>query len=427
MIFPQTNAFLASPQQDPQHSKPHRIIDRKHLLACILIVCLLGQSLISPAYAKEPPRLLPAGEAERVRGNLLQLVDEPLLADTNKTILSQHYNWYAANGKIWVVSNCARIAYLTDLAVGGRTGRIAVRCQKIDEAAYCTIPESEAPFRVDGLLASDLIVLNGGLASARHWVCVVDPHYGGSDVLVADLAGDVLRLRVLSSSEIRKDGLFVLTRYDKPTEAPEEETPAPETGAEPEPEPEPELRSEPEANPFVDVKSDDPCFKPVMWAVCHRPQVTAGIDATHFGPDRTVTRAQAMTFFWAALDRPKAGKTNARFADVKKSDWFYKPVTWAVENGVTAGTDAMHFSPDRTCNRGEILTFLYASLKKPEVRIGNPYEDVTNQWYGKAALWAYANGIEKGENGRFNASTPCTRASVVTYLYRFFREADPAA
>jgi hypothetical protein len=104
---------------------------------------------------------------------------------------------------------------------------------------------------------------------------------------------------------------------------------------------------------------------------------------------------------------------------VKKSGWFYKPVLWAVENKITAGTDATHFSPNKTCNRGEILTFLYAAMGKPKVKIQNPYSDVTNQWYKKAALWAYANGIEKGDYGKFSASTPCTRASVVTYLYRF--------
>ena len=167
----------------------------------------------------------------------------------------------------------------------------------------------------------------------------------------------------------------------------------------------------------VDVKDGDPCQIPVAWAVGNK--VTAGMDATHFAPASTVTRAQAMTFFWAAKDRPKFKKANTQFVDVKKTDWFYKSVMWAVENGVTAGTDATHFSPNKTCNRGEILAVLYAALKKPKVKISNPYKDVTNQWYKKAALWAYANGIEKGDNGKFNASTPCTRASVVTYLYRF--------
>ncbi len=168
---------------------------------------------------------------------------------------------------------------------------------------------------------------------------------------------------------------------------------------------------------FVDVKGGDPCQVPVAWAVANK--ITAGMDKTHFAPTQTVTRAQAMTFFWAAQKKPKFKNASTQFVDVKKTDWFYKSVMWAVENGVTAGTDATHFSPNKTCNRGEILAFLYAALKKPKVSIKNPYKDVSNQWYKKAALWAWANGIEKGESGKFNASTPCTRGSVVTYLYRF--------
>ena len=165
---------------------------------------------------------------------------------------------------------------------------------------------------------------------------------------------------------------------------------------------------------------DDPAHMAIDWAYTHKPyQVTAGMDATHFGPERTVTRAQAMTFFWAAKDKPKPKTQTSPFLDVKKKDWYYKPVLWAVENGITAGTDATHFSPNKTCNRGEILTFLYAAVGKPKVKIKNPYQDVTNQWYKKAALWAWVNRIERGENGKFNASTPCTRASTVTYLYRF--------
>ena len=178
-------------------------------------------------------------------------------------------------------------------------------------------------------------------------------------------------------------------------------------------------------NPFVDVKQGSYYYNAVLWAVSHKPyQVTAGIDSTHFGPDKTVTRAQAMVFFWAAKDRPKFKTASTQFVDVKKTDWYYKAVMWAVEKGITAGTDATHFSPNKTCNRGEILTFLYAAMNKPKVKISNPYKDVTNQWYKKAALWAYENGIERGENGKFNAATACTRASTVTYLYRFLERKD---
>ena len=95
---------------------------------------------------------------------------------------------------------------------------------------------------------------------------------------------------------------------------------------------------------------------------------------------------------------------------------------WAAENGITGGTNAEgdRFSPQRTCTRSEILQFLYAAMGKPGYTISNPYSDVkTKHWYYDGAIWAYENGLEKGEDGKFHAKTPCTRGYVVTYLYRF--------
>ena len=126
----------------------------------------------------------------------------------------------------------------------------------------------------------------------------------------------------------------------------------------PQPDPQPQPDPEPGVFRFDDVKNSSAYyFDAVYWAYNHTPyQVTAGVDKTHFGPNQTVTRAQAMVFFWAAMDRPKFVKASTQFLDVKKSDWYYKAVMWAVEKGITAGTDATHFSPNKTCNRGEILT-----------------------------------------------------------------------
>lgn len=177
----------------------------------------------------------------------------------------------------------------------------------------------------------------------------------------------------------------------------------------------------PNQNPFEDVTESDACFTPVLWAYYREPQVTGGTDASHFSPAQTVMRADAMVFFWAANDRPAHKATESPFQDVKKKHWYYAAVMWAVENGITGGTDPTHFSPKRTCSRSEILQFLYAAMGKPGYTISNPYTDVkTKYWYYDGAIWAYENGMERGEDGKFNAKTPCTRASVVTYLYRFF-------
>ena len=173
-------------------------------------------------------------------------------------------------------------------------------------------------------------------------------------------------------------------------------------------------------NPFVDVSENDPFFNPVMWALDEA--VTGGVDENHFVPNQTVMRSDSMVFFWAAKGRPGFTSTAKTFKDVKKKHWAYPAVMWAVENGITGGTDAAgtYFSPNRTCTRCEILQFLYAAMGKPGYTIANPYSDVKNKhWYKDGAIWAYENGLEKGENGKFNAMTPCTRASVVTYLFRY--------
>ena len=171
-------------------------------------------------------------------------------------------------------------------------------------------------------------------------------------------------------------------------------------------------------NPFVDVVDADFFFNPVLWAV--ENGVTGGTDDTHFSPSNTVQRCDSMVFFWAAKNRPAHADIQSPFKDVKKKHWFYDAVLWAVENSITAGTDATHFSPNNTCSRSEILQFLYAAMNRPGYSIANPYSDVKpKHWYYDGAIWAYEKGLEHGENGKFNAKTPCTRGYVVTYLYRF--------
>ena len=170
-------------------------------------------------------------------------------------------------------------------------------------------------------------------------------------------------------------------------------------------------------NPFEDVTESDFYFNPVLWAV--ENNVTSGRDATHFAPHETVQRSEAMLFFYAAKGSPQFTTTKSPFKDVKKKHWFYDAVLWAVENKITSGTDATHFSPNKTCIRSEILQFLYAAMDKPKYTIENPYSDVKDKhWYKDGAIWAYEKGLEKGGNGKFKAKTPCTRAYVVTYLYR---------
>ncbi len=112
--------------------------------------------------------------------------------------------------------------------------------------------------------------------------------------------------------------------------------------------------------------------------------------------------------------------TTPEFQDVKKADYFFEPVNWAVEKGITNGTSATTFSPNDTCTRAQILTFLWRSAGSPEPTIGNPYTDVNaNDYFYKVALWAKEKGIYNPGGASFNPNEPCTRASTVEYFWHY--------
>ncbi len=110
-------------------------------------------------------------------------------------------------------------------------------------------------------------------------------------------------------------------------------------------------------NPFTDVKETDFFYKPVLWAV--NRGITNGVSATKFGSYDVCNRAAVVTFLWRAMGSPEPETNENPFVDVKTTDFFYKPVLWAVENGITNGLDATHFGPGSPCNRAQVVTFLY--------------------------------------------------------------------
>ena len=112
------------------------------------------------------------------------------------------------------------------------------------------------------------------------------------------------------------------------------------------------------SNPFHDIPSDAYYFDAVLWAVGHEPLITAGTSQTTFSPNDPCTRAQVVTFLWRASGEPEPTQTNNPFKDVAESGYYYKPVLWAVERGITAGTEKDAFSPNDTCTRAQIATFL---------------------------------------------------------------------
>ena len=175
----------------------------------------------------------------------------------------------------------------------------------------------------------------------------------------------------------------------------------------------------PAENPFTDVRSGQYYYDPVLWAVAN--EVTSGTSATTFSPDNGCTRAQVVTFLWRAAGQPKPTTDSNPFRDVKNGTYYYDAVLWAVEQGITAGTSTTTFSPDDTCTRAQIVTFLWRFEGQPTpVSAANPFADVRlSAYFGKAVLWAVENGITNGTSATtFSPEATCTRAQVVTFLYR---------
>jgi len=169
---------------------------------------------------------------------------------------------------------------------------------------------------------------------------------------------------------------------------------------------------------FKDVKKSDFFYTPVQWAVANG--VTTGTSKTTFGPEESCIRAQAVTFLWRAAGQPTVKNAKNPFADVKKSDYYYKAVLWAAESGVTSGTSATKFSPNDVCTRGQIVTFLWRAQSGKKVSASNPFKDVKkSDFYYNAVLWAVKNGVTTGTSKTtFGPSENCTRGQIVTFLYR---------
>ena len=176
-------------------------------------------------------------------------------------------------------------------------------------------------------------------------------------------------------------------------------------------------------NPFQDVPSDAYYFEAVNWAVANN--VTNGTSETTFSPNVGCTRAQVVTFLWRAAGQPEPTEGTNPFTDVKEGTYYYKAVLWAVEKGITNGTSETTFEPDETCTRGQIVTFLWRREGKPApTGANNPFADVKpSAYFGSAVLWAVEKGITNGTSETtFEPNEDCTRAQVVTFLWRADRD-----
>lgn len=167
---------------------------------------------------------------------------------------------------------------------------------------------------------------------------------------------------------------------------------------------------------FVDVPTSAYYYDAVAWAV--ENGITNGTSATTFSPDASCTRAQMVTFLWRAAGSPKTTGGNP-FTDVSANAYYYEAVLWAVENGITNGTSATTFSPDATVTRGQTVTFLWRAGGSPAAS-GSSFADVAaDAYYAPAVQWAVANGITNGTSSTtFSPDNACTRGQIVTFMYR---------
>ena len=171
-------------------------------------------------------------------------------------------------------------------------------------------------------------------------------------------------------------------------------------------------------NFFVDVPADAYYYDAVLWAA--KEGITGGTDAVHFSPNATCTRAQAVTFLWRAAGSPAPKSHAMPFTDMGEGSYYETAVLWAVENGITKGTSDTTFTPNAKCTRAQIVTFLWRSQKSPASDSVNPFTDVAaDAYYTGAVLWAAENGITGGTTvTTFSPGNNCTRAQIVTFLFR---------
>lgn len=224
----------------------------------------------------------------------------------------------------------------------------------------------------------------------------VDPDkgYEVDEVIVTDKNGDSIRVRD------RGDGEYTFTMPDSKVTV------------------EVTFVEEGDELSFVDVAKSDYYYDAVKWAVDNG--VTTGVTDTIFAPGNPCTRAQTVTFLWRAAGMPQAANRVNPFTDVSVNDYYYEAVLWAVENGITGGTTATTFSPNATCTRAQVVTFLWR-YSKEDASILPMFTDVAeSDYYYGAVAWAVENGVTTGvTDTTFAPGNPCTRGQIVTFLYRY--------
>ena len=173
-------------------------------------------------------------------------------------------------------------------------------------------------------------------------------------------------------------------------------------------------------NFFYDVPNNAYFYEAVKWAV--KNGITTGVGDNLFAPEQPCTRAQIVTFLWRAAGSPEPKGAASGMSDVVSGSYYEKAVAWAIENGITTGTTTTTFSPDVTCTRAQAVTFLARALKAKAASAAEFSDVPTGSYFADAVAWAAANGVTEGiGGGLFGPDNSCTRAQIVTFLFRAYQ------
>ena len=173
-------------------------------------------------------------------------------------------------------------------------------------------------------------------------------------------------------------------------------------------------------NFFYDVPNNAYFYEAVKWAV--KNGITTGVGNDLFAPEQPCTRAQIVTFLWRAAGSPEPKGAASGMTDVVSGSYYEKAVAWAIENGITTGTTTSTFSPYATCTRAQSVTFLYRALGTAPTTVNGFTDVAADAFYADAVAWAVESGVTNGTtDSTFSPNNSCTRAQIVTFLYRAYQ------
>ena len=290
-------------------------------------------------------------------------------------------------GFLWNMGGCAAFAAIIQDNAFGSYKDVPPTWQRInDDCRFGGVHECSGPYAWENLWPGDILRFEG------HSVIVVEKRDDYVTVAEGNYAGTVKWGRKITKTGIESSAKYVLTRYSK---------------------------TEP-FMPYTDLPEHGHwSYSAVTWAILN--DIAEPISATLFGPKKQCTRADVIAFLWAASGRPEPELHELRFTDVPDEATYRSAVLWALEKGITSGTSAKNFSPDALCTRAQALTFLWRAAGNPPARTENyVFDDVAaNKYYYSSVLWAVENGVTSGTSATtFSPDRSITRDEALTFLYR---------